>query len=437
MNDEFLHALRRDPPPQFARELQRRLQQQSQPRSARSWTVRALLAAFLIGGVAIAATLLLRDRVEPSNDDAPIAQVAAPKAPAPVAQRSDAPRPDHQIARGDNAAAQPQAQEEVVEDPRAIFATSALPRPIAQALVDSMRGFGPHTARIAVMDELDALQALCAHADLAMVSRRITGAELQRCWNQHIEVAEWKIGYQAVVLTAGPMAEAAALTPRDVFLALAKRIPDPAEPSQLIDNPNMTWRDVDARFDYRSIDVLVPTDVATRAAFVRLVMERGCESFGWIRELKQTNRRRFEDICHQLRSDERLHEAESRSVLITQQLWAEPNWLIVLDYSFYASRRADLLGTMLEGPTPTLATLADGTYPAARPVYVYAKRSRIMSNPFIRTLSYALTDSMSFGSRGNMMRHGLVPVDEEPSRSQGIPSLPPALKSVKPEGASQ
>jgi phosphate transport system substrate-binding protein len=276
---------------------------------------------------------------------------------------------------------------------------------------------------------------LCGKADLAMVSRRIAEFELARCWNQHIEVAEWKIGYQAVVLTAGPMAEPAALTPREVFLALARRIPDPAEPSQLIDNPNMTWRDVDARFDSRSIDVLMPTDTVTRAAFVRLVMERGCETFDWIRELKQANRRRFEDICHRLRSDERLHEAELRTVLITQQLWAEPNWLIVLDYSFYASRRADLLGTMLEGPAPTLATLADGTYPAARPVYVYAKRSRITSNPFIRTLAYALTDSTAFGSRGKMMLQGLVPVDEQPRRSQGIPGLPPALESVKPEGA--
>ena len=60
------------------------------------------------------------------------------------------------------------------------------------------------------------------------------------------------------MLTAGPTAEPAALTPREVFLALARRIPDPAEPSRLIDNPNVTWHDVDARFDYRNIDVLMP-----------------------------------------------------------------------------------------------------------------------------------------------------------------------------------
>ena len=60
MNDEFLHALRRDPPPEFARELKRRLQRQSAQRNVRSPVVRALLAMLLIGGVAVAATWLLR-----------------------------------------------------------------------------------------------------------------------------------------------------------------------------------------------------------------------------------------------------------------------------------------------------------------------------------------------------------------------------------------
>jgi phosphate transport system substrate-binding protein len=432
MNDEFLHALRRDPPPEFARELKRRLQRQPAPRSNRSWTIRTVLAAFLIGGVAMAAALLLRDGDERPVDNAPIAQVAAPTTPAPASEPAGDPHAARQVTRGNRSGSQSQAPEAVAEDPRSTFATTALARPIAQALV---QGFGPSTPRVRVMDEDEALLTLCGQIDFVMVSRRITEAELTRCWNQHIEVAEWKIGYQAVVLTAGPMAEHAALTPRDVFLALARRVPDPAEPSRLIDNPNMTWRDVDVRFDARSIDVLVPTDATTRAAFARLVMEPGCATFRWIRELKQSNPRRFEDICHQLRSDERLHEVELRNLLITQQLWAEPNWLVVLDYSFYASRREYLLGTMLEGPTPTLATLTDGTYSAARPVYVYAKRARIAPSPVNRSLVYELS-AFGFSSKGSMMRNGLVPVDEAPRPNQTDPLLPPpALKSVKPEGA--
>jgi ABC-type phosphate transport system substrate-binding protein len=433
MNDEFLHALRRDPPPEFARKLKRRLHAQPAPRSTRSWTVRAMLAAFLIGGLAMAAALLLREESEPPGEAAPIAQRAAPSAQAQVTQPAGTAKPEGQIARNHSTPSQPPAQQSAAEDPRGTFATSRLPRPIAQALVDSLRAQERPKPHVAVMDDEDALRALCENADFAMVSRRITEAELTRCWNRRIEVAEWKLGHQAVVLTAGPMADSALLTPRDVFLALARRIPDPANPSLLIDNPNVTWHDVDARFDHRRIDVFMPSDAVTRAAFVQLVMEPGCETYRWIRALKQTDRPRFDDVCHQLRSDERIHEVELSGTVVTQRLWAEPNWLVVLDYSSYTRFRADVLGTMLEGPAATLASLTDGTYPAARPVYVYAQRLRAMSNAANRSMIFTLTDGLTLGAR-----QGLVRQDEPARRRDGFPgSLPSRLESLKPEEPSR
>ena len=78
-------------------------------------------------------------------------------------------------------------------------------------------------------------------------------------------------------------------------------------------------------------------------------MEPGCETYPWIRALKQTDRPRYDDVCHQLRSDGRYREVELSNTLVTQQLWAEPNWLVVLGYSYYAGYRTELLGTMLDG----------------------------------------------------------------------------------------
>jgi hypothetical protein len=131
------------------------------------------------------------------------------------------------------------------------------------------------------------------------------------------------------------------------------------------------------------------------------------------------------------RDDERLHEVELVSTTITQQLWAEPNWLVVLAFSYYEQNRTKLLGTMLEGPVPTLASLSDGTYPAARPVYVYAQRLRIAANYANRSLAYALTDGYFLGSRS-----GLVRVDGS-SDKESKPSIPPALESLQPRGASR
>jgi phosphate transport system substrate-binding protein len=265
-----------------------------------------------------------------------------------------------------------------------------------------------------------------------MVSRRIADAELAQCRKWGVDIVEWKLGYQAVVLTAGLQADPTPLTPRDVFLALAKRIPDPAEPSRLIDNPHTTWHDVDPRFDYRRIDVLAPPDAITRALFVQLVMEAGCETYPWIRNLKH-DRPRFLDICHQLRSDGRYREVEMRGTFITQQLWSEPDWLVVLGYRSYTEHRSELLGTKLEGPAASLATLTNGTYAAARPVYVYAQRDHLDWISGARLLAYALSNVPGFGQLGSLRSAGLVPLNEDPPRAPGgRPELPPALESLQP-----
>jgi phosphate transport system substrate-binding protein len=431
MNDEFLHALRRDPPPEFARELKRRLQRQP-ARSPRSPFVRTLIAMFLIGGVAMAAAMLLRNRDEPARVAAPVAQQAVPREPTREVKPAAASSPKQQATGGTKAS--PPADEPESEDLPVSFVASSLTRPLAEALVESATKYGRFARpRVMTMDDTEALRALCSNADFVMVSRRIADAELAQCRKWGVDIVEWKLGYQAVVLTAGLQADPTPLTPRDVFLALAKRIPDPAEPSRLIDNPNTTWHDVDPRFDYRRIDVLAPPDALTRALFAQLVMEAGCDTYPWIRNLKQNDRPRYVDICHQLRGDGRYREVEVGGRFITQQLWSEPDWLVVLGYRYYTEHRSELLGTKLEGPAATLATLTDGTYPAARPVYVYAQREHLDWISGARMFAYALSNVPGFGQLGSMRSQGLVPLNEDPPRApSGRPELPPALESLKP-----
>jgi phosphate transport system substrate-binding protein len=147
-------------------------------------------------------------------------------------------------------------------------------------------------------------------------------------------------------------------------------------------------------------------------------MEPGCETYPWIRNLKALDRRRYDDICHQLRGDGRLREVALSNTLVTQQLWAQPNWLVILDYSYYAAYRREL-SSMLEGPAPTSATLTDGTYPAARPVYVYGRSSRLYWPAGTRGFAYELTSPYTVGPQGPLARRGLVPLDDLERSEQG------------------
>jgi phosphate transport system substrate-binding protein len=420
MNDDFLHALRRDPPPGFARELKRRLDRMPARRGARSSIVRMMLAMFVIGGVAMAAALLLRNRDETLGVAAPIAKQVAPSTPARETRPIVTPQSNRPAS---SAKSSPPPIESENQDAPIVLVTSSLARPLAEALAEQAAkyGSGAPRARVMTMDDDESFRALCGGAngntDFVMASRHIANAESDLCQQWRLDVVEWKLGYQAVVLAAAPTTELPALAPREVFLAVARRIPDPAEPSRLIDNPNATWRDVDPRFDIRSIDVLMPLDAMTRSTFLQLVMEPGCETYAWIRRLKQVDRPRYDDICHQLRGDERVREVALSNTLVTQQLWAQPNWLVVLDYSYYAAYRREL-SVMIEGPAPTAATLTDGSYAAARPVYVYAQRSHLYWPAGARVVASELTSPSTVGPQGYLARRGLVPLDDLERRQQ-------------------
>jgi phosphate transport system substrate-binding protein len=404
MNDEFLSALRRDPPPRFASELQRRLERQSRL-NIRSSIVRSVVGVLMIGGVAVAAALLLRERPEPSPGAAPVARVM----PSPFSGAAQPTRSSHhapRLARGGGAAQPAEATQAASGDIPVWVIASPLPRPLAQAFVGRLPKYGYFAQpRVMNMDDDEALRALCGNTDFAFVSRRISTEELALCQKWGIDIDEWKLGYQAVVLSAGPSAKPLALTPREMFLALAERIPDPAHPGQLIDNPNLTWHDVDKRFGDGTIDVAL-ADFTAQLSFLQLVMEPGCDTYPWIRALKVTDRPRYEDICHRLRSDD--HYRELSLTFLESRLRRDPYGIVILGYPLYMKNRELLPGTMLDGPVPSLASLANGTYPAARPVYVYAQREHLNWNHAAHRIADELTSEEAVGREGYLLRLGLV-----------------------------
>ena len=68
--------------------------------------------------------------------------------------------------------------------------------------------------------------------DIANASRRIRPAELQTCAQNGVkEVVEVKVGYDGIVIAENKTGTSLNLTRKDVYLALAKNVPDPANPT--------------------------------------------------------------------------------------------------------------------------------------------------------------------------------------------------------------
>ena len=126
------------------------------------------------------------------------------------------------------------------------------------------------------------LKLFCAgvgveHPDITNASRAIKDSECKTCESNGVkEIIEVKIGYDGIVLANSKKARAMRISRKNIYLALAKNVPDPKGGEKLIPNPYKTWRDVDPSLPNVKIEVLGPPPTSgTRDEFVELAMEGG------------------------------------------------------------------------------------------------------------------------------------------------------------------
>jgi len=383
MNDEFLQSLRRDPPPQFARRLKQKLQSQE---TRRSWSWRSRTLLLLIAGSVFAGGLFVFKKH--SDEPPPVAQSHAQVAP-PASTISEVPAPPKPATQIRAAAAptipdQPPQAEPTQSRPVASVATSPLTDALVRSYLASRQR--PQTAepRIQTLEADAAFTALCAAGndrqfDLIVTSRRIDQAEFTTCRNNGAgRIIESKLGYQALVLASARHSAPVKLAVGDVYLAVAQQIPDAADLSRIIANTNFTWDQVNNKLAYRAISVFGPMrDTPLRLLFEKLLLEPGCNAQRTIEALQFTAPDHHAELCHTVRDDRLYSAVEQTSNLIPQSLWADPHGFVLVDYPFYLENRSQLSDSAVEGPEPSLATFADGTYPLARPIYLYADETRI------------------------------------------------------------
>lgn len=102
-------------------------------------------------------------------------------------------------------------------------------------------------------------------ADITYASRRIRKSEFDRCQKNGIKnIVEVKIGHAALVLAHPKGAPALNLSLRDIYLALAKQVPDPKGGATLVANPYRTWKDVNTALPEKAIRVFGPSAGSAR-----------------------------------------------------------------------------------------------------------------------------------------------------------------------------
>ena len=143
------------------------------------------------------------------------------------------------------------------------------------------------------------------YPDVANASRRMNANELAACQKNGVkDVVEVMVGYDGLVIAQSKAGAQLSLTRKDVYLALAKNVPDPANPSNLIPNPYTTWKDVNKSLPAVKIEALGPPPTSgTRDSFVELYMQAGCRTFAWLNTLRAQDEARFKRACDTVREE--------------------------------------------------------------------------------------------------------------------------------------
>lgn len=269
--------------------------------------------------------------------------------------------------------------------------------------------------------------------DFVNASRAIKSSEIENCTaNDVTDIVEIQIGYDGIVLANSAAAPVLEISLGQLWLALAKDIPDGLGESHLKPNPNVRWSDIDSSLPNTKIYVMGPPPTSgTRDAFVELAMEGGCATIEWIAALKISDKNRFKAICHSIREDGAFVEAGENDVLIIRKLEANPDAFGIFGFSFLDQNFDVIQGSSIGGNQPTFDNIAAGLYPVSRPLFMYAKAAHADLVPGFVEFIREFTEERTWGLDGYLSDRGLIPL---PDFERGVVrDMARSLVSMTPE----
>ena len=252
------------------------------------------------------------------------------------------------------------------------------------------------------------------HPDITNASRRIKKNEFNQCKENGIDVVEIKVGYDGIIIANSKKAKLLNLTKRQIFLALAKQVPEGnKEGGNLVDNPNKKWSDIDPNLPNKKIEVLGPPPTSgTRDAFNELAIEGGCKTFPKLKAIKKQDKKKYKAICRAVREDGAFIEAGENDNLIVQKLVENENAFGVFGFSFLIENEDKIQGSTVDGMAPTMETIANKSYGVSRPLYFYVKLAHVDVIPGIREFLEEYTSEDSWGPGGYLEERGMIPMPE-------------------------
>lgn len=266
------------------------------------------------------------------------------------------------------------------------------------------------------------IQAFCqgvgpSTPDIANASRPLKKSEYELCQKNGVtEIIEIKIGYDGIVIATARNGNGFNFELNDLYEGLAKSVPGAG--GAFVANPTTTWNQVNPGLPNQRIMVYGPPPTSgTRDAFLELGMAPGGGLIPAVAAFKD-DKTRFEGLTHTLREDGAWIDAGENDNAIVQTLTRTPGSLGVFGFSFLEQNLDTVKAETIDGIAPTAETIADGSYPLARSLYIYVKKAHIGVTPGLQQFLSEFMSDAATGKGGYLQDRGLVPLPEDQLQAQ-------------------
>lgn len=248
--------------------------------------------------------------------------------------------------------------------------------------------------------------------DISNASRPITDSEKEACKKNGVnKVVEVPIGYDGIVIANAKGAAQFNLTKKQIFMALARQLPD--KDGKLTANPYKKWNEIDSKLPAQAIEVYGPPPTSgTRDAFVELAMEEGCKALPEFVTAYPDEKER-KKACGLLREDGGYIDAGEDDNMIVQKLVSNKTALGIFGYSFLEENKGKVQGSKVDGIDPTMENIETDKYKLSRSLYIYAKGDHVGKIAGISEFVNEMVSEGAIGADGYLTTKGLLPLHDK------------------------
>lgn len=237
--------------------------------------------------------------------------------------------------------------------------------------------------------------------DILNASRRITPAEYNEAVSNGTgPLMEIGFGYDGIVFARYKNDKSFSLSLEDIFLAMAKEIP---EDGRLVINHYTKWNQINPSLPEADICIYGPGEGSgTVSTLKSLVMDAVSRKHS-----------EYNGAYREIRRDGVYHVYTENEPKIIHEIMNKRSSIGIINYSFLKNGHQYISGIQVNGIAADAQTIALGTYPLSRELYMYLKVDHLKLIPGLKEYFELLLSEKSIGEKGALAGLGLINVSPE------------------------